>query len=242
INEIDTPLRQVFIEMLILETSLADSLTYGVNWGSRFFNGYTSGSQAFISNANPLAGALDTGDPIRNFDGFPDASVLSRTDGYTLGIIGRTLTSNGVEFASIGALVKAVHTKSKGKIIMNPKILAEDGVTATIFVGFNTRFQTQSISNDQGNIVTNNFEFRDVGTTLSITPMISSNDIVTLEIQEEVSRIVPESDVGGGGLANLPAGPSTSKNTTTTRVHVPNKFFLVLSGMIQDERNRNRSQ
>jgi type III secretion protein C len=256
VDEIDTPLRQVFLEMLIMEMTLADSLTYGVNWGTRFFNGYTSGSQNFISNSNPLAGAMDTADNIsgvinqggqtvlNGITPFPNSSLLTKSfqDGYSLGIIGRTLTHNGIEFASLSALVKALHRKEKEDIVMNPKILTEDNSPATLFVGVNTRFQTQSISNDQGTIVTNNFEFRDVGTTLSITPLISSNDIITLDIKQEVSRVLPTTNTGGGGLANLPAGPSTSKNTTTTRVHVPNKFFIIISGMMHDDNTRVRSQ
>lgn len=246
ITEIDTPLRQVFIEMLILETTLDDSLTYGVNWGSRFGGGNQSGAQAFISKANPLASMLDTagfnqggqGDVLNT----PDASIGTRQQGYSLGIIGRKLTKDGFEYASIGALVKAIHHKSKTNVVMNPKILTEDNVPAEIFVGINTQFQTQSIANDQGRIVTNNFEFRDVGTTLKVTPLLSNTDIITLEIKQEVSRVIRGTDTGGGGLTNQPTGPSTSKNTTTTRVHVPNKFFLVISGMIQEQLDRSRQQ
>lgn len=246
INEIDTPLRQVFIEMLILETTLDDSLTYGVNWGSRFGGGNQSGAQAFISKSNPLASLLDTGDFNQNGEGSilnrPNAGLATRQQGYSLGIIGRKLTKDGVEYASIGALVKAIHHKSKTNIVMNPKILTEDNVPAELFVGINTQFQTQSIANDQGRIVTNNFEFRDVGTTLKVTPLLSNTDLITLEIKQEVSRVIQGTDTGGGGLTNQPTGPSTSKNTTTTRVHVPNKFFLVISGMIQEQLDRSRQQ
>lgn len=244
IAEIDTALRQVFIEMLILETTIDDSLTYGVNWGARFGGGNTSASEAFISKANPLAGLLDTAGFATNSNVLnrPDASNVAQQAGYSLGIIGRRLTKGGTEYASLGGLVKAIHEKSKSNIVMNPKILTEDNVPAELFVGINTRFQTQSIANDQGRLVTNNYEFRDVGTTLKVTPLLSNTDIVTLEIKQEVSRVLPNSDTGGGGIANVPAGPSTSKNTTTTRVHVPNKYFLIISGMIQEQRDRDREQ
>lgn len=243
ITEIDTPLRQVFIEMLILETTLDDSLTYGVNWGARFSGNSSAGAEAFISKANPLASMLDTagfntGGILNRLDG----SIATRQNGYSLGIIGRKLTKDGTEFTSIGALVKAIHQKAKSNIVMNPKILTEDNVPAELFVGINTQFQTQSIANDQGSIVTNNFEFRDVGTTLKVTPLLSNTDIVTLEIKQEVSRVIPGTNTGSGGLTNQPTGPSTSKNTTTTRVHVPNKFFLIISGMIQEELDRERQQ
>lgn len=238
IEEIDTPLRQVFIEMLILETDLTDSMNYGVNWGTRFNNmGDTAASQAFLTLPNPLSNAVNSAIPGGAFDPSPTAV----TTGYNLGIIGRNVTHCGLSFDSIGAIVHALQDKHKDEIIMNPKILVEDNTTAEIFVGINTSFQTQAIANDQGSIITSNFEFRDVGTTLKVTPLISNNDMVTLDITEEVSSIAP-TPTATGSLSNTSPGPTTRKSKTTTRVHVPNKFFLVMSGMIQDEYNRERLQ
>lgn len=245
IDEIDTPLRQVFIEMLILETTLDDSLEYGVNFGSRFRGGNTAGAQSFLSNANTLSGVLDAA-AVENLvsntvDSSLNPATLVRDLGYHLGIIGRNVTHCGVEFGTIGALVKAVHDKNKVEILMNPRLLVEDNATAEIFVGINTPFKTQSIANDQGSIITNNVEFRDVGTRLKVTPLISNNDIITLDILEEVSSVADTQAVTGS-LSTSQLGPSTRTSKTTTRVHVPNKFFIVMSGMIQNEENRTRSQ
>lgn len=238
IDEIDTPLRQVFVEMLILETTLDDSLNYGVNFGSRFATDTAAGAQAFLSRANTLSTALDGVVP-----GITPLNPVSlaRDLGYNLGIIGRTVNHCGTEFSSIGALINALHDKEKTEIIMNPRILVEDNATAEIFVGINTPFKTQSIANDQGSIITNNVEFRDVGTRMKITPLISNNDIITLDILEEVSSVADTTTLTGA-LSTADLGPSTRTSKTTTKVHVPNKFFLVMSGMIQQEDRRRRSQ
>lgn len=225
VREVDAPLRQVFIEMLILETDMTDSLEFSVNWGTRFGGGNFSGSQAFLTPGSPLAAALDTA----TLTTVPDASSLARAPGFSQGIVGRTITHGGVEFTSLGALIRAVHEDIDINIVMSPKILTEDNSPAEIFVGINTRFPTQSIVNDQGVIVTQNFEFRDVGTRLRVTPLIGANDVITLIIEEEVSRVIT-SDTNVGE-----SGPTTSRNNTTTRVHLPNEFFLVISGMMQDE-------
>ncbi|EFB41542.1 putative type III secretion protein SctC [Parachlamydia acanthamoebae str. Hall's coccus] len=244
IAELDTPLRQVFIEMLILDISLDDSLQYGVNWGTRFGGGNVAGSQAFLSDASTLPAALDTTGIVNNrgiTTGqtlLPNASGLARLPGYNLGVLGQNVSLGNLTFDSIGALVKAIHDKTNTNIIMNPKILTEDNVTAEIFVGFNTPFQTQSISNIGGTPIANNFEFRNVGTTFKVTPFLGNNDIVTLEIREEVSSVASTttSDVLNTALP----GPTTRLSRTTTRVHVPDKYFLVLSGMMQDEDTRRR--
>lgn len=247
VEEIDTPLRQVFIEMLILETTLDDSLEYGVNFASEFQQDNLKGAQAFINNSNPFAGTVFNNNPAFN-NALPaigsnnPANTVRGLAGYNLGLIGQKITHNGQVFGTLGALVRALHTKNKVNIILNPKILTEDNSPAEIFVGENVAFQTQSIANDQGNIITNNFQFRDVGTTLKVTPMLSSTDIITLEIKEEVSRIIPSQTPTVNALTQQSPGPNTSKSTTTTRVHVPDGYFLVISGMINDQLEKDRQQ
>lgn len=236
IDEIDTPLRQVFIEMLILETTLDDSLQFGVNFVSRFREPNVAGAQSFLSGASTLANTLDLASA-----SVLDASPLARDLGFRLGIIGRNITHCGMDFGSIGALIKALHDKNKVEILMNPRLLVEDNATAEIFVGINTPFKTQSIANDQGSIITNNVEFRDVGTRLKVTPLISNNDIITMDILEEVSSIADTTTLTGA-LTTSDLGPSTRTSKTTTKVHVPNGFFIVMSGMIQNSEDRTRSQ
>jgi len=231
VEEIDQPLRQVFIEMLILETSVDDSLNYSVNFGNKFKGDDVAGAQAFQSGASVVTSVLDSS--------FNTSPFISNNAGYSAGIIGQSISVGNTCFNSLTALVKAVHSKTDANIVMNPKIITEDNVTAEIFVGLNTRFKTQSVSNDEGSIITNNFEFRDVGTTLRVTPLLGPSNIITLQIEEEVSNIV-----GGGtgsDLSDSSAGPSTRINRTSTQVHIPNDYFLVISGMVQDQVERTRS-
>lgn len=241
IEEIDIPLRQVFIEMLILDTSLDDSLQYGVNFGSRFRGTNTAGGQSFLTGASTLATALETAGVSGLTPTTIDPNSLLRNTGFHLGIIGRSISHCGLTFDTIGALVSAVHDKNKVEILLNPKLLVEDNATAEIFVGINTAFQTQSIANDQGSIITSNFEFRDVGTRMKITPLISNDDVITLDIEEEVSSVASQTSTTGSLNTQNP-GPTTNLSRTTTKVHVPNKYFLVMSGMIQDRQERRRQQ
>ncbi len=236
IDEIDRPLRQVFIEMLILETTMDDSLTYGVSWATRSGGGSTATAQAFLGGASPLAGAISG-------SGTPDASTLANSLGYNLGVIGKRLTHNGTQFASLGALVSALHSRSESNVVLSPKIITEDNKTAEIFVGINTRYQTQAVSNDEGSIVTNNYEYRDVGTTLRVTPLIGYSDIITLEIEQEVSRAGEQSSEGEGeNISDISPGPTTSINRTSTTVHIPDRHFVIISGMIQDDKVSSRNQ
>lgn len=169
-------------------------------------------------------------------------------------------------FSTMAALIKSLHTDAKDHIVLNPKIVVEDNTPASIFVGINTAFQTQAIANDQGSIVTSNFEFRDVGSTLKVTPLIGNNGIITLDIEQEISDVVLTTlSSGTSSNSNLAStgsvadqlsilnsltntnnssspGPTTRKNKTTTRIHVPDKFFVVLSGQIRTETVVTRTQ
>lgn len=240
INEVDVPLRQVFVEMLILDTTITDALNFGVDWTTRFGGGGFSGAQGFLSNASILPSAADTSGVAL----VPNPRGLARVEGFSLGIVGQHLTHCGLHFNTLGALVKALHDDTKINIIMNPKILTEDNHPAEIFVGFTDRFKTQSVANDFGTILTNNFTFIDVGTRLKITPLIGNNDIITLEIEQEITNNLNTPSFLNTNIANIDVNlvPVLSKNKTTTRVHVPNKFFLVISGMISDENDRIRNQ
>lgn len=245
IEDIDRPLRQVFIDMLILEATVTESLQYGVNWGTRFGGGNTAGAQAFLAGASTLPSALNTaGIGANGISLVPDASGLTNVPGYTLGIIGQHIVHKGLglEFNTIGALVKAVHDRNRTNIILSPKIMTEDGVPAEIFVGINTQFRTQSLANDNSNVITSNFEFRDIGTRLTVTPTIGPTDIITLQIDEESSRVLGQTAASNNLLSDQAAGPTTSKNTTKTRVHMPNGYFLIISGMIREQEDRTRSQ
>ncbi len=84
-------------------------------------------------------------------------------------------------------------------------------------------------------MITANVEFRDVGTRMKITPLLGHTDIVTLIIEADLSAV--QSTAAGDGSIAAQTLVTTTKSTTTTRVHVPDGYFLVFSGMI-NERNQ----
>lgn len=249
VKEIDRPMRQVLIEMLILETTLEDSLEFGVSYGTRFGGGNLTGAQTFFSGSTALLGALATtgvtglGTAVGNAQPLvPNGvNVAGQTSGFNLGVIGQKITHCGTEFGSLGALVHALHDRTKDKVVSNPKLLVEDNAPAELFVGLNTPYRTQSISNDFGSVITSNFEYRDIGTRLKVTPYLGNGNIIAMDIEEEVSTIVAGL-ITNAVTANTSPGPTTRLNRTTTRVHIPDEYFLIISGMMQDEVSRDRNQ
>ena len=261
IDELDTALPQVLIEILVLEATIDDSLSFGVDWGTRFRELHAAGSQAFIGQESTLPAALDSSIPTSTLN----ANNLARTAGFNIGVIGRIITRGACDFTSMGAVVRALHTDRRIDVLLNPRIVVEDNAVAEFFVGINTPYLTQSIANEFGNVITGNFEYRDVGSTIKITPLIGNNGIITMDIEQEISSpvatnelllgsttgtattvtaegaVVPLDETGGGG-GSSGIGPTTRKSTTKTRIHMPDGYFLILSGQIRDEKEVIRTQ
>lgn len=235
IVEIDVPLRQVFIEMLILQTTINDSLEYGVDWAVASDGPGILARQTFLGDALAAAGGFadfSTNPPtINNF---------GANSGYRNFILGKSISRNGKQYSTFAALIKALHNNTKSKILHNPKIVTEDNYTATFFVGTTDRYKTQSIANDFGNVITNNFQFIDVGTKISITPLIGNDDTITLIIEQETSNGSEGANDSSSNTSDTDVNliPVISKSQTSTRIHMPNGFFVILSGMIQDQETR----
>lgn len=241
IQEIDVPLRQVFIEVLLLEMTLNDSLQYGVNWGTQFGGGNTALGESFTANDSQIPNILSTGAVTDGEAGTPSITGLANSSGYRLGIIGQHLTRCGIEFNNIAALIKATHQDEDTRILLNPKIFTEDNNPAELFVGLEVQYPTQSIaSGDITNTITQNFETKEIGTKLTVTPQIGNNDVITLDIFEEHSNIAGQGTQQQTQSIST-AGKTTTKSSTKTRVHVPNGFFVVLSGQMQEDEVRQRT-
>jgi len=135
--------------------------------------------------------------------------------------------------------VNALQQDNDSVIVMNPKIVAQDNQQATIFVGENIPFTGSNVNTTQGGGTQSqsNIEYRDVGVSLTITPILGRNDIVTLDISNEITNQVENTTASGADLQGL----QTSRTSLNARVHVPNKHFVALSGMLQDTKTHFKS-
>ncbi len=249
LEELDQAPKQVFVEVLIIDTELQNSLDFGVQWIAlgdeqnklAFASGLLAntppapsiqgGARAIASNpaANPPSipnPGRDVPLPVpSSLSGF--TGLASQTEAFGLGIIGNILRHNGQSFLTLGALVSALDEEAETKVVLNPRIMVEDTQPANFFVGQNIPYQTTSTVIQQTGSVTQNIQYEDVGVQLQVTPTISPNDIVTLQINQSIS------DLSSSQTGNLT--PTTTKILATTRVHVPSGCFFVMSGHVRDE-------
>jgi type III secretion protein C len=262
IEELDSQPKQVYIEVLVIDTTIQNSLDFGVQWialgdeqnklayGTGLTNVANIQVDPFTQPGPPSiwpAMAIDqaptsTGvpvpmppNPIYSAAALPFGNGLNpgglsvipgQNVGFGLGIVGNILRHNGHSFLTLGALVSALEGEADTAIVLNPRVMTEDFQPANIFIGQNIPYQTTStIIRDTGS-VTQNIQYEDIGVQLLVTPIISPDNMVTLQIDQSISDVVP-----GTGLT-----PTTNKTLTSTRVHIPDGTFLVMSGHIRDEK------
>lgn len=234
VAEIDIPVRQVFIEALVIDTTLSNSLQFGVQWGGK------------IQRRN-LGAGIGFRDPILSaFGGDLDAiqqvtpvqvSAPTAPPGLSAGYLGRKIKFLGKGFRSTGALIQALQSDSETHIIMNPKIVTEHNVPAEVFVGQQIPIKGQTIANSTigstSSVLATNYNTQEIGVSLKVTPLISAHENVTLIIEQKIST-ASAVQVNSQGKGDAP--PATVNETrTVTRVHLPTDHFLVMSGLITEQ-------
>ncbi len=215
IKKLDIPRSMVYIESLIMEVNVDKDFRLGVQW---FAGGKTEigGKDAafgggFRSEVSMIPAPL---------------TALPSLQGFSMGVFTDTITIGDIVFPNLAAIVQAYRKDKDVHFLSTPQILTTDNEEATITVGKNVPFQTRSAAST-GTETYSSYEYRDVGITLKITPQISKDRLVRLNIFQEVTKL--------DELATTsPDRPTTLKRTIETTVIVKDKSTVVIGGLIDD--------
>lgn len=211
IRRLDTAPLQVLIEATIAEVVLNDQLRYGVQYffqaGSfkAGFNTTTDGGVAGTVNPNLL-------DP------------LARVPGFNFVYSG----------ASSNITIDALSRVTDVQVLSSPSLVVQDNSEAVLTVGDEVPLITrtsQGVDNPDSPIVAN-IEYRETGVILEVKPRINVNNIVSLQISQEVSRVQGTEDQFGN--------PTIAQRRITSSVNVTSGQTVVLGGLIQDDTVRGR--
>ncbi|MGD0664960.1 MAG: hypothetical protein ABSA17_04440 [Rhabdochlamydiaceae bacterium] len=256
IQNIDVPLKQVFIEVLVISTELTNAQNFGLQWGGKmqYLNKFGASMGNFPSGqASQVLGVNTTNPSTTATQAFqsgiaattPSPNNIPFVNGFDLGVIGDIIMHKGRSYINLGSLVDALQTDTDSTVILNPKIITQDNQTSTLFVGNNIPFIGSVVTTNSQILSSNsNIEYRDIGFNLTVTPTIGNNNVVTLDISNDISQETSNQNIGqtnvNGGNTNI-NGITTSHTSMSTKVHVPDKHFVVLSGMIVDTKARFKS-
>jgi general secretion pathway protein D len=230
IQKLDIRRRQVYVEAAIIEMGLNKARELGFEFQATNMNSIEN------NNTRQAIGGTNFGN-IGNVIANGPVGLAALT-GLNVGAVKGTFTFKGVEYLNVGALLHALQTDTDVNVLSTPNILTTDNQKAEIMVGENIPFVTgQSQTAATGGQILSQIDRRDVGISLKITPQITSEDNVRLDVYQEISDITTTP-----GLNPNIVGPSTTKRAATTTVVVRDRQTMVIGGLIQDKVNSTTSK
>jgi len=208
--------RQVFIEATIVEVDLNDDYQAGVDW-SRLVQVGESG----FSFSQALLGANLAASPVTTL----------------------TYSDVGSKY-NVNATVKLLNQFGNAKVLSSPKLMVLNNQTALLKVVDNRVYFTVTVETDTAdNVVNKTFETEihtvPVGLVMSVTPYVSPENMITLNVRPTISRILqfvkdPNPELANSGVESLI--PEISVREIESMLRVKNGDVAVIGGLMQDTR------
>jgi len=224
IAKLDIPRAMVYIECLIMEVNTTRGLNIGTEWKAS--QGYNDDSRVVFGGF----GGTSTTSGYSNLTGASTAGTSGYSTlptGFSVGVLGKKFSIGGVTFPDIQAIVQAFQNDKDVHILSTPQILTTENEEASITVGKNVPFQTRSAA-EAGTATYNSFEYKDVGITLKITPQISKDKLVRLNVSQELTKLDSSAN------QTSPDRPTTFKREIKTTIIVEDANSVVIGGLIDE--------
>ena len=222
--------RQVLIEATVIEVQLSDQYQQGINWSSL----RTSSNEGPNLTFGQIGGtALPSGINPGNSQGILNFNYL------------KPLTGLG----NIAATIQLLESFGKVKVLSSPKISVLNNQTALLKVVDNRVYFTMTATTQQGSqgvpaitTYTSTLNTVPVGFVMSVTPQISDNEEVTINVRPSISRIVGYVQDPSPALANATVPVVSNVPVIQTRemesvLKVSSGQMAVMGGLMQDSIN-----
>jgi general secretion pathway protein D len=239
ITDLDRRRSQVLVEAIIVEMSDDTARELGLQF---LVSGSNDSTVPFVStnysrsapSMLALAGALSSNTPFNTGDSstnpFTEAAVNS-----LLGLSGLSVGVGGQDGDTLfGAILTAVENDTQSRILSKPFNMTLDNGTSSLLVGQEVPVATGEVLGDSNSNPFRTVERRDVGVGLDVTPRISNDDTIRLDITQEVSNIAQA--ITTGSTTDL----IFNTRKISTSVIADNGEIIVLGGLVeQTERMTN---
>ena len=157
--EIDRPPSQVMIEASIIEVSLTNDFRFGVDWSAVGDSGKLAGNSVYTDNG----------------------VIGPKFPGFSITYLG----------GDIDAAINALGSRTAIDVVSAPKLITLDNHKARLQIGDQVPIVTQTATDTTTSspAIVNTVEYRDTGVILEVTPRISGEDKVVVDIAQEVSGV-----------------------------------------------------
>ena len=267
VQQVDSILAQVLIEAIIVNVTLSDGMDTGVNIlmneakGSNpnYITGSLNGGPSTIINTpapaapnNPGQGGFGEG------GGNGGANTAAEVAGNAVGTFSSSMLSGGFSYLSrydsgLDFAMSALAQNSSAKVMQTPRVQTSHAVPATFFNGEQVPYQGSSgyggsyggyggAYGGYGGSYGGYTQFLNVGITLDVTPYITPDDLVVMEISQTISELEGFIDMGGGQAdgAGMKA-PQTTEREATSTISVKDGDTILLGGFIRSAKTDTES-
>ncbi len=216
IESLDVVARQVLIEVVVAEVTLDTDQKLGFTLSGALKNllGGTNTANGQINLQAPNSGT--SFDPLAAGTQF----VLSNSN-YT-------------------ALLQAISADSKVKVLATPRVFTSNNQQAEIDIVTQIPYITGQTSGGFSSLVSTNVTYLPVGFQLTVTPRITRQGLVTIDVLQDATDLLRYQTLGVGSNAN--PYPVTNDRTTDTSVTIQDGETVVIGGLIRDNRTLNTNK
>lgn len=205
-QDLDTATPQIEITAKLVDVDVEALRGLGVEWN------IAPAEPEFWSDATlPGGGAIHNGDRSLNAAAIHKTGIADPANRLTFGIF--------KSWASIEAQLQTLEQSRKAKIISNPRITTVDNREARILVGQKIPLIVQDVA---GNPVS---QLQTIGVLLRVTPHLTADKKIVMDLHPEVSDLSTQSTVQGGVIINT--------SEADTRVMVDDGQTAVIGGLIR---------
>ena len=217
VHDLDKPKAEVVVDVIVMEANSQRTRDLAATIASAG----TAGLNLPISFTGGTA-ATTTG-------GTTTTPTTTTTNSVTLARLG-TISTNNFSTSLPGALLKAMLSDSRTKVLNNPQVRASDGQKVTLKIGNRIPYATGSFqTNTAAALVSTQFNYADVGVNVDLTPQVHSSDEVTLHVEVTVSSVQQYIEIGGISQ------PVIGQRANTADIRLREGEINILGGLSQTQ-------
>lgn len=228
IAETDKKQPQAYLEVAIIELNEDGSKTLQNNW-TFLSNTFSASFDGETTKTDPMHPIFLKGNGYEVWDTSGDEPELISTLTPFKGPV-------NISYA-INYLVR----NSKGRVVSNPRILITNGEEATIDItqDYIESTETEQTAYTGGTLATRTYNIgSDAGIKVGITPFISPDGYVTLNIKPEYATILSQVNAQDAGGTYIAATLLSRRNLDLKNVRIKDGETLVIGGLIGEEEQK----
>ena len=223
LDKLDVVPAQVLLQILMVEVTLTESTQFGLE-----FSGTSTGHNTKSIFGTNFSDA-NSGNALTPFitDAQGNTSLRTGSNRQSGGTIAITNPKNPQERFGY---IRAKAGNGLVKVISSPQLLVSSHTEAKIQVGQSVPYITNGITDSSSSgSVTQSYDYRDTGVIMTVTPYVTSTDLISLDITQSMSQALSNTITPGIN------SPLFSTREIETSMTISNGQTMVLGGLIQEK-------